>query len=386
MRHEAPHQNHRNPESTSTLSLSSLRLGLTFDDVLLVPQRSSIRSRRDISLHTNLTRKHRLQIPIVAANMDTVCEAEMATVLAQLGGVGVIHRFLTVGVQADMVRQVKAGDVVDGSATGEDGSLLVGAAVGTDHDAMSRCAALVDAGVDVIVLDIAHGHADHAIDTLTELKDKFPEVQTVAGNVATRVGAEQLVEAGADAIKVGVGPGGVCTTRLVAGVGVPQLTAIADSAGLTDDEGNLVPVIADGGIRNSGDIAKALGAGASTVMIGSLFAGTKESPGDVEQTSRGLVKRVRGMASFEAIEARAARSGEDVNEEYFEQRAPEGVEGTVPYRGEVSKLAANLLAGVRSGMSYSDARSVPEFWAKAEFIQVTANGVRENKPHATLGD
>lgn len=368
------------------MSLPSLRLGLTFDDVLLVPQRSSIRSRRDISLHTSLTRKHRLRIPIVAANMDTVCETEMATVLAQLGGVGIIHRFLSVGVQADMVRRVKATDVVDGAATGEDGSLLVGAAVGTDHDAMSRSAALVDAGAEVIVLDIAHGHADHAIDTVSELKAKFPEVQVVAGNVATRIGAEELVEAGADAIKVGVGPGGVCTTRLVAGVGVPQLTAIADCARLTDSAGNPVPVIADGGIRNSGDIAKALGAGASTVMIGSLFAGTKESPGEVEQTSRGLVKRVRGMASFEAIEARAARSGEDVNDEYFEQRAPEGVEGTVPYRGEVSKLAANLLAGVRSGMSYSDARSVPEFWDKAEFIQVTANGVRENKPHATLGD
>jgi IMP dehydrogenase/GMP reductase len=368
------------------VSLTTLRLGLTFDDVLLVPQRSSIRSRRDISLETHLTRRYQVRMPIVAANMDTVCEAEMAAVLAQLGGVGIIHRFLTAEVQADMVREAKAADVTPNAAVCENGRLLVGAAVGTDHDAMTRSAALIDAGADVIVLDIAHGHADHAIDTLTELKQKFPEVEVVAGNVATRVGAEQLVEAGADAIKVGVGPGGVCTTRLVAGVGVPQLTAIADCAGLTDADGNLVPVIADGGIRSSGDIAKALGAGASTVMIGSLFAGTKESPGEVEQTSRGLVKRVRGMASFEAIEARAARSGEDVNDEYFEQRAPEGVEGTVPYRGEVSKLAGNLLAGVRSGMSYSDARSVPDFWAKAEFIQITANGVRENKPHATLGD
>lgn len=378
--------NPTNRKATSTVSLKSLRLGLTFDDVLLVPQRSSIRSRSDISLETDLTRRYRVRIPIVAANMDTVCETEMATVIAQLGGIGIIHRFLTADLQADMVHQVKAAEVRAGSATSDDGTLLVGAAVGTDHDAMSRSAALIEAGADVIVLDIAHGHADHAIDTVNELKAKFPDVQVVAGNVATRVGAEQLVEAGADAIKVGVGPGGVCTTRLVAGVGVPQLTAIADCAGLTDADGNPVPVIADGGVRSSGDIAKALGAGASTVMIGSLFAGTKESPGDVEQTARGLVKRVRGMASFEAIEARAARSGEDVNDEYFEQRAPEGVEGTVPYRGEVSKLAANLLAGVRSGMSYSDARSVPEFWEKAEFIQVTANGVRENKPHATLGD
>ncbi len=318
--------------------------------------------------------------------MDTVCETEMAIKMAQLGGVGIIHRFLTVDVQADMVRQAKAAPVGDGSAIDRTGRLLVGAAVGTDHDALSRSAALIEAGVDSIVLDIAHGHADHAIDTLKELKAKFPDTEVIAGNVATRAGAEQLVEAGADAIKVGVGPGGVCTTRLVAGVGVPQLTAIAECAGLTDAEGTAVPVIADGGIRTSGDIAKALAAGASTVMIGSLFAGTKESPGDVEQSSRGLVKRVRGMASFEAIEARAARSGEDIDEEYFEQRAPEGVEGTVPYRGEVTKLIGNLLAGLRSGMSYSDARTLEQFWENAEFIQVTANGVRENKPHATITD
>ncbi|MDH3682586.1 MAG: IMP dehydrogenase [Acidimicrobiia bacterium] len=368
------------------MGLDNLRLGLTFDDVLLVPQRSSIRSRRDISLTTQLTRNHALAIPIVAANMDTVCEAEMAEALATLGGVGIIHRFLTVEVQADMVRQVKAAPVGERAACGADGRLLVGAAVGTDHDALSRSAALIEAGADVIVLDIAHGHADHAIDTLREIKVKFSDTDVVAGNVATRAGAEQLVAAGADAIKIGVGPGGVCTTRLVAGVGVPQLTAIADCAGLTNADGARVPVIADGGIRSSGDIAKALGSGADTVMIGSLFAGTKESPGEVEQSPRGLVKRVRGMASFEAIEARAARAGADIDDEYFEQRAPEGVEGTVPYRGEVTKLVGNLLAGLRSGMSYSDARTVPEFWEKAEFIRVTHNGAQENKPHATLFD
>ncbi len=356
------------------VSFNNLRVGLTFDDVLLVPQRSEIRSRKDVSVTSRLTKNIELDIPIVAANMDTVCETDMAVAIARLGGIGIIHRFMPPELQADMVGKVKAED------------LRVGAAIGTDRDAIDRSADLAESGVDVLVLDIAHGHAEHAIDLLTELKSRLPNVDVIAGNVATRAGAEDLVAAGADGIKVGVGPGGVCTTRLVAGVGVPQLTAIADCAGtpLLDADGNLVPVIADGGIRGSGDMAKALGAGASTVMIGSLFAGTKESPGEVEQSPTGLVKRVRGMASFEALEARAQRQGELVDREYFEQRAPEGVEGTVPYRGSVTKVVARMLAGLRSGMSYSNATTMAEFWANAEFIQVTANGVRENQPHATL--
>jgi IMP dehydrogenase len=349
------------------MGLESLRLGLTFDDVLLVPRRSSIRSRSDVSVRTRLSRRLELDIPIVGANMDTVCEVEMALALGRLGGIGMLHRFLSIDQQAAMVKQVK-----------DQGPFPSGAAVGTDRDALPRAEALADAGVDILVLDIAHGHADHAIEVLREVKAAVPQVDVMAGNVATREGALDLIEAGADAIKVGVGPGGVCTTRLVAGVGVPQLTAIADCAGID------VPIVADGGIRNSGDIAKALGAGASTVMIGSLFAGTQESPGEVEQSARGLVKRVRGMASFEAIEARAHRAGETVDDEYFEQRAPEGVEGTVPYRGEVARLVASLMAGLRSGMSYSDARTIEEFWQKASFIQVTGSGVRENLPHATM--
>ena len=237
---------------------------------------------------------------------------------------------------------------------------------------------MIDAGVDVLVLDIAHGHAEHAIDALKELKNSFPDTDVIAGNVATQVGAEDLYEAGADAIKVGVGPGGVCTTRLVAGVGVPQLTAIFSASEIP------IPVIADGGIKTSGDIAKAIAAGADSVMIGSMFAGTKESPGEVESSPKGLVKRVRGMASFEAIEARAIRTGELIDDEYFEQRAPEGVEGVVPYKGEVAKLIAQLVAGLKSGMSYSNARTISEFWEKAEFIRVTSTGLKENKPHATF--
>ncbi len=307
--------------------------------------------------------------------MDTVCESDMAIELARLGGIGILHRFMPVGLQADMVHKVKA-----------EGDLLVGAAVGTDHDSIDRSRRLVEAGVDVLVLDIAHGHADHAIETLSELKRRFPSVDVIAGNVATRAGAEDLVAAGADAVKVGVGPGGVCTTRIVAGVGVPQWTAIIDCAAtpLCTADGEFIPIIADGGIRTSADIAKALGAGASSVMIGSLFAGTKESPGEVEQSPRGLVKRVRGMASFEALVSRARRDGQDIDEEYFEQRAPEGVAGTVPYRGSVAKVVANLVAGLRSGMSYSNADTIPRFWERARFVQVTANGVWESHPHATL--
>lgn len=349
-------------------ALDRIQTGLTFDDVLLVPRRSNIRSRQDVSLTTKLSAGIEIGIPVVAANMDTVCEQEMALAMARLGGVGVIHRFIPVEAQAAMVAAVK----------NESADYPVAAAVGTDHDAISRSKALAIAGVDALVLDIAHGHAEHAIDTVRSIKDALPDVDIIAGNVATQGGAEDLYEAGADAIKVGVGPGGVCTTRIVAGVGVPQLTAIANASQVP------IPVIADGGIKTSGDIAKAIAAGADTVMIGSLFAGTKESPGEVEQSANGLVKRVRGMASFEAIEARAVRHGEEIDDEYFEQRAPEGVEGAVPYKGEVAKLVSNLMAGLKSGMSYSNARSIPEFWEKAEFVRVTPVGLRENQAHAAF--
>lgn len=347
------------------MNLDDVRVGLTFDDVLLVPRRSSIRSRQGVAVTTRLSRNVEIAIPIVAANMDTVCEWEMAVALGRLGGIGIIHRFLTIEQQAAQIAKVKGEGV------------QVGAAVGTDHDSIERAGAMIREGVDALVLDIAHGHSDHAIATVERLKREFPTTDVIAGNVATRIGAEDLVRAGADAIKVGVGPGGVCTTRLVAGVGVPQLTAVADCSGLD------VPVIADGGIRTSGDIAKALAAGAQSVMIGSMFAGTKESPGEIEQSPHGLVKRVRGMASFEALERRARREGTEVDAEYFEQRAPEGVEGTVVYKGSVGPLVGQLLAGVRSSMSYLDAGSIAEFQANAQFIRITNAGLTESHPHAT---
>ena len=350
------------------MGLAQIRTGLTFDDVLIIPRRSSIRSRQDVSVSTRLSTRIELGIPVVAANMDTVCEHEMAVAMARLGGIGIVHRFMPIETQADEIDMVKA--------AGAD--LVVGAAVGTDRDMVQRAKALVAAGADVLVLDIAHGHSDHAINGVRALKDHFADVDVIAGNVATVDGAADLAEAGADAVKVGVGPGGVCTTRTVAGVGVPQLTAIADVSSVG------VPLIADGGIRTSGDIAKALAAGASTVMVGSMLAGTKESPGELEQGPKGLVKRIRGMASFEAVKARADRSGEDLDEEYLSYRAPEGVEGTVAYKGEVAKLVLQLMAGLRSAMSYTDARTLAEFREQAEFMAVTPQGVVENLPHATL--
>ncbi len=349
------------------MNLDDVRVGLTFDDVLLVPRRSTVRSRGLVSVSSQLSRNISIGIPIVAANMDTVCESEMAISLGRLGGIGIVHRFLTIEQQAAQIARVKAEGV------------QVGAAVGTDNDSVERARAMVDAGVDVLVLDIAHGHSDHAIDTVLALKKMFPSTDLIAGNVATREGAEDLARAGADAVKVGVGPGGVCTTRLVAGVGVPQLTAVSDCSGLD------VPVIADGGIRTSGDISKALAAGAQSVMIGSMFAGTKESPGEIEQSPHGLVKRVRGMASFEALERRAHREGTEFDAEYFEQRAPEGVEGTVAYKGSVGPLVQKLLAGVRSSMSYLNATTISEFQANAQFIRITNAGLTESHPHATHG-
>jgi len=351
------------------MDLSNLPLALTYDDVLLVPQRSAIRSRSQVSVASQLTRDIPLPTPVIAANMDTVCGWEMAATMANLGAVGIIHRFLPIEGQQAAVRKA-----FEASAGG-----TIGAAIGTDHDMIERTLACAEAGASVVVLDIAHGHAEHAIDGIKRLKDQAPDMQVIAGNVATAEGALDLAQAGADAVKVGVGPGGVCTTRLVAGVGVPQLTAVSDA--VNADCG--VPIIADGGIRASGDIAKALAVGADSVMIGSMFAGTKEAPGEVEQTERGLFKRVRGMASREAAERRAARAGQELDDEYFEHRAAEGVEGLVPYRGSVRMVVNELMAGLKSSMSYSNAASLAEFRERARLVRITGAGLHENHPHAT---
>jgi IMP dehydrogenase len=469
--------------------VSEIRVGLTYDDVLLVPRRSRVRSRQDVSTRSSFTPGIELEVPIVSANMDTVTMAPMAVAMAQLGGIGVVHRFLSVEEEATAVRRVKRylthvvakpyavdpgltvsqaraeadrlavtgflvvdderrllglltardllagedGDSVDALMTPRErlvtaepgidlaqarrlltanrieklplvdddgrvaglvtlrdlaladrypratrdslGRLRVAAAIGIRGDYLERAAELVAAEVDALVLDIAHGHADAAIEAVAELKSSWPDVEVVAGNIATGDGVKDLAAAGADAIKVGIGPGFACTTRLVAGVGVPQLSAVLECAGASRAAG--VPLIADGGIRRAGHVATAIGAGASTVMVGSLFAGREESPGDVVRRRGQLFKVYRGMASRSAAAARLALEGRG---DALDQYVAEGEEMEFPLRGPVADVVEELHGGLRSGMSYVDAASIPEFWEKAEFVRQTEAGERESHP------
>lgn len=468
--------------------------GLTFDDVLIVPHRSAIHSRKDVSTDTWLVPGIRLSIPIISANMDTVTETRMAIAMAQLGGIGILHRFMTIEQQAECVIRVKRSEslvvespltvfpgasveqarqrmeendvgglmVVDednhllgivtnrdillapdkdlpmslvmtpreklvvaskdetmeearrklfehrieklplvdaedhlaGLITAQDiikiqqhpnatkdtrGRLRVGAAVGVRPDELERAASCQAAGVDALVVDIAHGHSDHVIQMLRRLKESFPNLPIIAGNVATAEGVKDLADAGADAVKVGVGSGSICTTRIVTGFGVPQLSAIAECA----EAGKAlnVPIIADGGIRNSGDLTKSLAAGASTVMIGGLLAGTDESPGATVIREDRRYKIVRGMASLSAnIERRMLSNGELAIEEWGEV-VPEGVEATVAYKGALVDVIIQLVGGLRSGLSYAGACSIEELWQTAEFIRITPSGMQESHAH-----
>jgi len=340
-------------------------IGLTFDDVLLVPKKTNLVSRSEVDLSTNLTKKIKLKIPVISANMDTVTETAMAIALGRQGGIGIIHRFLTVEKEAEMVSIVKKQ------------KLLVGAAVGIREDYIERAQALVKAGVDVIVIDIAHGHSTHLIKVLKDLKKKFPKMDIIAGNVATAEAAEELINNGAAAIKVGIGPGALCTTRIVTGSGVPQMTAISECSEVAKKYD--IPVIADGGIRSSGDIVKALAAGASTVMIGTLFAGCDESPALTFFKNNRKFKMTRGMAS---LMANHDRQKNDLKvKKDLKEYAAEGVEAVVPYRGSVDEFINQLLNGVRSGFSYCGAKNIVEVWEKAEFIQITQSSLIESKPH-----
>jgi len=466
-----------------------LKEGLTFDDVLLIPAKSEILPK-ETDVSTMLTKKIKLNIPIMSAGMDTVTEARLAIAIAREGGIGIIHKNMSIEAQAlevDKVKRSEHGVIVDpfylspdhivsdalelmeryrisgvpivdqkgklvgiltnrdlrfetdmsrpihevmtkdnlitapvgtdleeaenilrkykieklplvddkgylkglitikdiekaiqfpNSAKDKNGRLLVGAAVGVTQDMMDRVRALVDAKVDVVVVDTAHGHSKGVLDAVKKIKINYPDLQVIAGNVATAEGTRELIEAGADAVKVGIGPGSICTTRVVTGVGVPQITAIYDCANEADKYG--IPVIADGGIKYSGDITKAIAAGARAVMIGSLFAGTEESPGELEIYQGRSFKVYRGMGSLGAM---ASGSKDRYFQEDAKKLVPEGVEGRVPYKGPLSETIYQLVGGLRAGMGYCGTATIEELRKKGQFIKITSAGLRESHPH-----
>jgi IMP dehydrogenase len=467
---------------------------LTFDDVLLVPAHSRILPSH-VDTKTSLTRKIRLNVPLVSSAMDTVTESRLAVALAQEGGIGIIHKNLPISEQAgeiDKVKRSESGMIVDpvtmrpdqkvyealdamsryrisglpvvdqggklvGILTNRDlrfctqkelpirelmtaenlvtvpkgttleqakellhkhrieklpvvdaqyrvvglitvkdiqkqirypfackdelGRLRVGAALGIAKDTLDRAAALVDARVDLLVVDTAHGHSEGVLQMIGKLREKYPELQLVGGNVATEAGAQALIERGVDAVKVGVGPGSICTTRIVTGAGVPQVTAIGAAAPVCDRAG--VPLIADGGIKFSGDVVKALAAGANTVMIGSLFAGTEESPGETVLYQGRTFKEYRGMGSLGAM--KRGSSDRYFQDEFDERKlVPEGIEGRVPYKGPLSALIDQLVGGLRAGMGYTGCRDIDTLRRDARFVRITAAGLRESHAHDVI--
>ncbi len=368
--------------------MDTFKTALTFDDVLLRPRYSGF-LRSEINLEVQLTPRIKLKAPLISAPMDTVTESDLAIALAEAGGLGIIHRNLTIVAQAKEVKKVK------------DKGLLVGAAVGSSPGFETRVKALVDAGVDVLVVDSAHGHSLKVITTLAYIKDKY-DVDVIAGNVATEEGARALIGAGADALRVGMGPGAICTTRIVSGMGVPQLTAIMETAKVAQRHN--VPVIADGGIIHSGDMVKALAAGASAVMFGRMFAACQESPGktamlkpdEVPARFRSIVdgvkteycfKEYRGMGSVAAMKQGIKISSEDeFHGKNFQSDVlvAEGVEGLVPCSGTVKELTDQMIGGVTSGMYYVGAKTIAELWETAQFMQITQASLSESHPHDLL--
>ena len=349
-------------------------LGLTYDDVLLLPDASEV-VPSEVDTSTRLTRKILLKVPLISSAMDTVTESVMAIAMAKAGGIGIVHRNLPV---EDQVKHVIAAKKLG----------LVGAAVGVGDDGFARASALIEAGVDVVVVDTAHGHHRAVLDAIARIKKLFPHIEIIGGNVATRAGAQALINAGVDAVKVGVGPGSICTTRVVAGVGVPQVSALmeAHKACVKAD----IPLIADGGLQYSGDIAKAIVAGADTVMLGSLLAGCDESPGELVEIQGRKFKAYRGMGSLGAMQSRGEQKSyskdrymqDDVLSE--DKLVPEGIEGKVAYRGSVAQVVHQLVGGLRSGMGYAGAATIEDLQRNGQLIQITSAGLQESHPHDIL--
>lgn len=331
-------------------------VGLTFDDVLIVPNKSTMRSRRDPDLSSQITKKIRKAAPVISSNMDTVTEKAMIKAMHELGGFGILHRFLSIEEQVNQSKELVAEGITEFSAS-----------VGVQEFEWERTQKLVDAGVPVITVDIAHGHSVAMLDMVEKIKKTWSHIEVIAGNVATPQGTMDLINAGADAIKVGIGPGSMCTTRVITGCGMPQLTAIA-LCSLEADQYD-IPVIADGGIKTSGDIVKAFVAGASSVMLGSLLAGTLETPGEIKQGK----KLYRGMASKSA--QASWRGGVPKG------MAAEGESHKISVKGPVSGVVDELLGGLRSGMTYINATKISEIREHAQFMRMTAAGFSESHAH-----
>lgn len=358
------------------MDINSTSEWFSFDDVMLLPGYSRV-FKDEIDLSAKLTRNITLKIPLVSSPMDTVTEWEMAGELAGLGGLGIIHRNLTIGQQAEMVEKVKKIKKGKESVFDKKGRLLVGAAVGVGEDLFPRLKALVKVGADVVCLDSAHGHAEYIIEATKKIKEKYSNLDLISGNVGTEKGFFNLCEAGADGIRVGVGPGAICTTRIISGVGVPQISAIADCAPIARKHG--VGLIADGGIKQSGDITKALAAGGDTVMMGGMFAKLKEAPGKIVIIKNKKYKQYRGMGSVAAMKkGSASRYGQGKEDK---KMVAEGVEGLVPYKGKLKDNVFQLLGGLKSGMEYIGADSIRQMWEKANFVRITHSGLTESHPH-----
>lgn len=353
--------------------------GLTFDDVLLIPAESHVLPN-EVNLSTKLADNIKLNIPLISAGMDTVTEGAMAIAMALQGGLGVVHKNMSIQAQAGEVANVKSVIVPSGAskaAVDDQHRLLCAAAVGVTSDTFERAEALLEAGADAIIIDTAHGHSAGVLRKIKEIREHFPKQTLIAGNVATGDATRALFDAGVDVVKVGIGPGSICTTRIVAGVGVPQITAIYDAATAAREYNK--PIIADGGIKYSGDVVKALAAGGNAVMLGSMLSGTTEAPGDIFEDNGKKFKRYRGMGSVGAM-AQAHGS----SDRYFQggvneanKLVPEGVE----YKGDVSDVVFQIDGGLRSGMGYCGAANIPELIEKAQFVQITNAGLRESHPH-----
>lgn len=352
---------------------------LTFDDVLLVPQYSEITpDMADVS--TKLTNTFKMNVPFLSAAMDTVSEHKLVTALALAGGLGVIHKNMSIADQAKEVEMVKNYEFDNEknkrALIDKKGRLCVGAAIGVTDDMMDRVHALMDTGVDVFVLDSAHGDSKNIINAIKNLRLEYPSMELIAGNVATYEGALDLMKAGASAVKVGMGPGSICTTRIIAGIGVPQLQAVMDCARASKEMN--VPIIADGGIKYSGDVVKALAAGANTVMLGGLFATCEEAPGDIFESNGKKYRTYRGMGSIEAM----AKGSTD---RYFQtghkKFVAEGVQGIVEVKTTVEELVFQLVGGLKAGMGYCGSKDIPTLQEKGTFIKITNNALLESHPH-----